>query len=267
MFSAKTSLLVALLLGLLSNISLGEVRDDYELTVDVAVRAVAGWKLYLQKEFAGQHREGHYTNPEPDSPGHEFWSDGLKAEFDRDHNGHFETVFDVKDEKLVYRGSRGSDGTFVHTSRALQKDQQSQRKPKEPSDDESKPGGYADKPKKRNPDQTDKQAIELANKGWGLYQKKEFANDWKGGHYTDPVPDERGYEFWSDEVIAKFDRQSDGHHESIFFVNNKSKLEYVGRISGKGKFAEVERRFRKFKNKPLAEFQRMAENIKRRNSR
>ena len=239
------------------------IKNDYDLTVDVAIRASAGWKLYLQKEFAGEHRDGHYTNPEPDNQGHEFWSDGENAKFDRDHNGHFETIFVIKDGNLVNRGSIGDKGKFVHTARAFQNQPSG-----EPSDASEENGaktnqGYLGEPDE--PDvasQTDKATIERANEGWTLYRKKEFAGEHRDGHYTDPEP-KRGYEFWSDEVIAKFDRDNNGHHESIFFVTGKSKLEYVGKIGSKGKFTEVEKRFRKFKNQSLANFERTAQNVKR----
>ncbi|HEY3394802.1 MAG TPA: hypothetical protein VGK58_19000 [Lacipirellulaceae bacterium] len=93
------------------------IRDDYELTVATAVKATRGWGLYENEEFAGAFKSGHYTDPDPTTKVNDFWSDGLIAKLDRDNNGHFETIFIVVDDELVYAGSIGRTGRFVHTAR------------------------------------------------------------------------------------------------------------------------------------------------------
>ena len=150
-----------------------EYRDDYELTVDVAVRAVVGWELYLKEEYSGSVADGHFTDPEPDSPGNEFWSDGVYAKFDRDNNSHGETVFVIKDGKLVYAGCTGSKGQWVHTSQAFA--EQSEVLTKFANDKAL----LISKPNKSS--QTDEATIARAQVGWKLYQQKRFAGRVAGG--------------------------------------------------------------------------------------
>ena len=96
-----------------------EYRDDYELTIDVAIRASAGWELYKQKEFSGSRAGGHFTDPDPETRGNEFWSDGVYAKFDRDNNSHGETIFVIDGDNLIYAGCIGSTGQWVHTSKSF----------------------------------------------------------------------------------------------------------------------------------------------------
>jgi len=100
----------------LSTSLVAEMRDDYDLTVAVVVKALDGWQLYEDKKFAGSFNNGYYTDPDPDTQGYEFWSDGLIAKLDRDSNGHHETFFVVVEDQLVYVGSIGGKGTFVHVA-------------------------------------------------------------------------------------------------------------------------------------------------------
>jgi hypothetical protein len=109
--------IAALSLPLLLSTSLpAEMRHDYELTVATVVKALQGWQLYAQEKFAGSFRNGQYTDPDPATKVNDFWSDGVIAKFDRDDNGHFETVFIVVDKQLVYVGSIGNRGTFIDTA-------------------------------------------------------------------------------------------------------------------------------------------------------
>jgi hypothetical protein len=94
-----------------------DIRDDYELTVATAVKATRGWELYENEKFAGSFKSGHYTDPDPRTKVNDFWSDGLIAKLDRDNNGHFETIFIVVDNDLVYAGSIGRTGRFAHTAK------------------------------------------------------------------------------------------------------------------------------------------------------
>jgi hypothetical protein len=106
---------------LLSTSATAEIRDDYELTVATAVKATRGWQLHEDQKFAGAFKNGHYTDPDPATKVKDFWSDGLVAKLDRDNNGHFETIFLVVDEQLVYSGSIGRTGSFIHAAREYKK--------------------------------------------------------------------------------------------------------------------------------------------------
>lgn len=98
-----------------------KVRDDYELTVATAVQAVKGWELYQKGEFAGDYRDGHYTDTNPEDRAKDFWSDGVIAKCDRDGNGHHETIFLVKDKQLIYAACIGSKGLLVHVARPFRR--------------------------------------------------------------------------------------------------------------------------------------------------
>jgi hypothetical protein len=116
----RIQLLSVLALGLsclLSDPVAADIRDDYELTVAVAVAATEGWQLYQYGKFAGTFEDGRYTDPAPRTKVKDFWSNGRLAKFDRDGNGHFESVFVVVDKQLTYVGSIGSKGDIVHAAR------------------------------------------------------------------------------------------------------------------------------------------------------
>ena len=98
------------------NSAWADVRNDYELTVASVVKALQGWQLYEDEKFAGSFRNGRYTDPDPNTKVKDFWSDGRIAKLDRDSNGHFETVFVVVDNQLVYAGSIGRAGNFIHVA-------------------------------------------------------------------------------------------------------------------------------------------------------
>jgi hypothetical protein len=105
---------------LLSASAAADMRDDYELTVATAVKATAGWRLYEDEKFAGYFADGHYTEPDIQTKVKDFWSDGRIAKLDRDNNGHFETIFVVVDNDLVYAGSIGSRGTFIDAAKTYE---------------------------------------------------------------------------------------------------------------------------------------------------
>ena len=107
------TLICILLIPIISN---AKIRNDYELTVNVSIKASHGWNLYIKKIFDGEHNGGYYTNPDSKTRVKDFWSNGEYAKFDRDNNGHHETIFIIENRELVYIGSIGSKGKFIHVS-------------------------------------------------------------------------------------------------------------------------------------------------------
>ena len=93
---------------------------DNELTVAAVAVAIDGWRMYKAKEFAGGFMGGHYTDPRPDREGKEFWSDGNVAKVDRGSDGHFETVFLIVGEEIVYVGTIGTRGRFIDVARKFE---------------------------------------------------------------------------------------------------------------------------------------------------
>ena len=93
-----------------------DVRDDYELTMEVAEMALDGERMFVSKDFAGTFADGYYTDPRPLTRAKSFWSNGVWAKFDRDDNGHYETLFVMRDGRLVYFGSIGAKGHLVDTA-------------------------------------------------------------------------------------------------------------------------------------------------------
>jgi hypothetical protein len=116
----RTIIALTLLLLLTTSLS-AETRDDYELTVAAIAKALQGWKLYENKEFAGTFKSGRYTDTDPAVAGNDFWSDGVIATVDREGDGHHETYFKIENKQLIYVGSIGGHGNFVHTALASQR--------------------------------------------------------------------------------------------------------------------------------------------------
>lgn len=88
-----------------------KVRNDYKLTVAVVELALKEQQLFQAEEFVSTYNGGSYTNPNPETQVHDYWSDGRYSMLDRDDNGHHETIFLLKDDQLVYVGSIGLTGT------------------------------------------------------------------------------------------------------------------------------------------------------------
>lgn len=95
--------------------------------------------------------------------------------------------------------------------------------------------------------------LKSAEEGWRLYSDKEYSNSYAGGYYTDASPDTKGYDFWSNGVVAKYDREGNGHHETIFVVNNG--LKYVGSIGKLGVFIDTSKEFSDFLGKYIKDFE------------
>lgn len=95
-----------------------EQAGEYELTVAVAKKALAGWELYQAKKFAASFDGGSYTDPDETTRSRDFWSNGRYARLDRDNNGHHETVFLIEQGELIYVGSLGMQGAFVDVASA-----------------------------------------------------------------------------------------------------------------------------------------------------
>jgi hypothetical protein len=93
-----------------------DIRDDYELTMEVAEIALDGERMFVGQRFAGGFVDGFYTDPRPLTRAKSFWSNGVWAKVDRDDNGHYETLFVMRDGRLVYFGSIGPKGAIVDTA-------------------------------------------------------------------------------------------------------------------------------------------------------
>lgn len=85
-------------------------------------------------------------------------------------------------------------------------------------------------------------AAKTALRGWEFYQAGRFAAAAQGGHYTDPHPKTQVHDFWSNNRWAMLDRDGDGHHETIFLIENKE-LVYVGCLDMHGKLVNPASRF------------------------
>lgn len=96
--------------------SAAEVRDVYELTMEVAEIALDGERMFVSGDFAGPFADGFYTDPRPANRVKSFWSNGVWAKVDRDDNGHYETLFVMRDGRLASFGSIGTKGHLVNTS-------------------------------------------------------------------------------------------------------------------------------------------------------
>ncbi len=86
-------------------------------------------------------------------------------------------------------------------------------------------------------------AAKKALQGWGLFQAGKFAAAAHGGHYTDPDPNTQVRDFWSSGRWAMLDRDGNGHHETIFLVENQE-LVYVGCLNVRGLLINPASRFK-----------------------
>lgn len=89
---------------------------------------------------------------------------------------------------------------------------------------------------------------EVIGKGLAMYNAKKFSGQYGGGRYTDPNPHTRGYDFWSNGLWVKYDRDGNGHHETFFQIIGTDML-YVGTIGGEGKFIQTSSKTKQFLNR------------------
>ena len=93
--------------------------------------------------------------------------------------------------------------------------------------------------------------ISMFFKGYQLFLSGNFSGKFKDGFYTDPNKETSVYDFWSNGKWAKYDRNGDGYHETIFEVVS-SKLKYVGSLGREGKFIHVGEGYKRFLKKPAS---------------
>jgi hypothetical protein len=98
------------------------IRDDYKYTPELEKLAQAGYELYKQGKTTGDFNAGKYTDPDPASPGNEFWFNGKMAKLDRDHNNHYETIYIFRpaSNTIVYVGSMGTKRSYVDVGKGFE---------------------------------------------------------------------------------------------------------------------------------------------------
>ena len=89
--------------------------------------------------------------------------------------------------------------------------------------------------------------------GWQLFLTKNYAGDFNQGHYTDTQAATQLKDFWSDGRYAMVDRDRNGHHETIFWIQDQE-LVYVGSLGMDGKFVNTARSSRSYLGESLASF-------------
>ena len=95
--------------------------------------------------------------------------------------------------------------------------------------------------------------IEMIRTGFTQYLSHDFTGRYADGYYTDPNKETQVYDFWSNGKWAKFDRDSNGHHETILEINGRN-ISYVGTIGGKAQFIDVVSSYNEFLNRPFWEW-------------
>lgn len=99
---------------------LAPVLDNYTINDEIRAQAELGYRLFRERKFVSESNGGFYTDP-VEGGGFEFWANPYWAQFDRDQNGHFETIFqfDGKDS-ITYFGSIGGDGNYVDVRKGME---------------------------------------------------------------------------------------------------------------------------------------------------
>ena len=98
------------------------IRNDYKYTPELETLAQTGYKLFKEGKMAGTFNGGYYTDPDPASPGNEFWFNGKMAKLDRDHNNHYETIYmwRKEDNAIRYVGSMGKRRSYVDVGKGFE---------------------------------------------------------------------------------------------------------------------------------------------------
>ena len=102
---------VAFFLTLFSQLS--SVQAGYNLSPDDIAVIQRGYRLYQMGEFAGPYADGKYTDPNLDTKVYDFWTNGRFARYDRNDDGHHETILEIVRQQLFYIGTIDVNGIFV----------------------------------------------------------------------------------------------------------------------------------------------------------
>lgn len=93
--------------------------------------------------------------------------------------------------------------------------------------------------------------IAVIQRGYRLYQRGEFAGSYAGGQYTDPNLDSKVMDFWTNGKFARYDRNGDGHHETILEIA-RQRLFYIGTIDANGIFIDVSKKHPEYLRQSLS---------------
>lgn len=107
----KMAFLVTLSLVIFSQLSTAQ--GGYSLSPDDIAVVQRGYRLYQRGEFAGPYDDGQYTEPDLDTKVLDFWSNGKFARYDRNGDGHHETILEIAHQRLFYIGTIDTYGIFV----------------------------------------------------------------------------------------------------------------------------------------------------------
>ncbi len=94
---------------------------NYNLSPDDIKMIQRGYRLYQMGQSSGQYGNGKYTDPNPSTKVYDFWTNGIFAKYDRDDDGHHETILEIANHQIIYVGTLGLDGKFVHVGTKHQK--------------------------------------------------------------------------------------------------------------------------------------------------
>ncbi len=110
MFKNKAFLL-AFFITMFSQLSLAQA--GYNLSPDDIAVIQRGYRLYLSGDVAGVYADGKYTDPNLDTKVLDFWTNGRFARYDRDGDGHHETILAISRQRLFYIGTIDVHGIFI----------------------------------------------------------------------------------------------------------------------------------------------------------
>jgi len=91
-------------------------RLSYTFDDRVAMASDIGWALYKKNKRLHSPHGGAYVFSYVDKKGFGFWSDGKIAKVDRNNDGHYETLFRIRNDSLIYAGSFEMKDNFVEVA-------------------------------------------------------------------------------------------------------------------------------------------------------
>ncbi len=103
-----------LILFLIAFTQVSGAESNYNLSPEDVKMIQQGYRLYQMGEYSGQYTDGKYTDPNPETSVYDFWTNGTFAKYDRDNDGHHETILEIVNQRIFYIGTIGVNGYFVH---------------------------------------------------------------------------------------------------------------------------------------------------------
>ncbi len=224
--------------------------DPVAYSPELLAIAQQGLELYYNGEGVSPEDFGQWVSPKDGAGKNSVWTDGIVLRLDREDDGLFETIFTIDDDQqLEYVGTINTSARYVDTNPRYRSYLNNRwvlaysiRDNLQLRENQRKDKSYQYS--------FNEELLNIAKRGYEIYAAQDQRRGYKN-HMSVQSADCIGMNClnFSDSII-RLDRESDGHHETVFRVVN-DQIEYIGSIGRKGFMVHTAEKFSHWLNTPV----------------